>query len=82
VQRAVISEFDTNSACFSARVNGLGWFARRCAFENLMPFSVARGEDAFIIAKSTEENRSDLADLGSEILYEWDGYTMVDFLNM
>jgi hypothetical protein len=82
VQRAVITEFEQNGACFTARLNGYGWFAMRHAFENLTPFIVARGEDAFIIAKATDENRSDLTELKAEILYEWDGYTMVDFESM
>jgi hypothetical protein len=82
VQRAVVIEFTENGACFAAKVNGHGWFAMRYAFENLIPFIVAKGEDAFIVARATHENRKDLRELAAEILYEWGGYVMVDYLSM
>lgn len=82
VQRMVVSEFEENGAAFVARANGHGWFAMRYAFENLIPFIVAKGEDAFIIAKDTSENRSDLRELGAEFLYEWDGYAVPRYEDM
>lgn len=82
VQRAVVAEFDENGAVIVARVNGHGWFAMRHAFENLTPFIVAKGENAFIIAKSTDENRSDLRELGAQVIYEWDGYTVPRYEDM
>jgi hypothetical protein len=82
VQRAVVEEFVQTGATFAARQNGHGWFAMRHAFENLIPFIVARGTDAFIIARATEENRSDLAELKSEVIFEWDGYNMLDYESM
>jgi hypothetical protein len=82
VQRATVAEFNSNGAVIVASPNGHGWFAMRHAFENLIPFIVANGEDSFIVAKDTEENRSDLSDLGSKIVFEWDGYAMLDFMSM
>lgn len=82
VQRAVVAEFEANDACFAAKDNGHGWFAMRYAFESLLPFIVARGQDSLIIALANDENRSDLAELKPEIIYEWDGYAMVDYLSM
>jgi hypothetical protein len=82
VQRAVVTEFEENGAAFVKKENGHGWFAMRCAFEHLIPFVVAKGEDSFVIAKDTSENRSDLRELGAEILYEWDGYAVPRYEDM
>lgn len=82
VQLASITEFNLHGACFPAVQNGHGWYAMRFAFENLIPFIVARGPTTFIVAKDTPENRKDLADAKAEILFEWDGFTMVDDTGM
>jgi len=82
VQRAVIAEFCENGAVIVARANGHGWFAMRYAFENLIPFIVARGENSFIVAKDTSENRSDLRELCAETIYEWDGRVVPLYENM
>jgi hypothetical protein len=82
VQRAVVAEFSGNGACIVARANGHGWFAMRYAFENLIPFIVARGENSFIVAKDTEENRADLRELCAETIYEWDARVVPLYENM
>ena len=82
LQRAVVTEFDQNGACFVASANGHGWFAMRFAFENLIPFIVAKGEDSFIVAKATDENKKDLREIGAEKIYEWDGWAVPRYEDM
>ena len=82
LQRAAIREFEENSAVLVAKANGHGWFCMRHAFENLVPFIVAKGENAFIVAKATSENRSDLRDLGAQKIYEWDGFAVPRYEDM
>jgi hypothetical protein len=82
VQRAAVSEFMENGAVIVARANGHGWFAMRYAFENLIAFIVARGENSFIVAKAIDENRADLRELGAETIYEWDGAQVPLYENM
>jgi hypothetical protein len=82
LQRAAVREFDENGACLVAKANGHGWFVIRHAFENLVPFIVAKGENAFIVAKATSENRHDLRELGAQKIYEWDGLAVPRFEDM
>jgi hypothetical protein len=82
LQRAAIAEFDQNDACFVVKANGHGWFCMRHAFENLIPFIVAKGEKSFIICKATAENRSDLRELGAEKIYEWSALSVPRFEDM
>lgn len=82
LQRMALAEFDQSGACFVVKANGHGWFCMRHAFENLIPFIVAKGEKSFIICKSTAENRSDLREIGAEKIYEWAAWSVPRFEDM
>jgi len=82
LKHAAITEFDQSGACFVVKANGHGWFCMRHAFENLVPFIVAKGGKSFIICKATAENRADLREIGAEKIYEWDGLTVPRYEDM
>lgn len=82
LQRAVVTEFEENDAVLVAKANGHGWFVMKHAYENLLPFIVAKGDAAFIVAKDTAENREDLRELNAATIYEWDGFVVPRYNDM
>lgn len=73
VKEAVVEEFEREGYIQVVNAKGHGWFAMSYAFENLIPFIVARVDASFVTGKATSENRADLRELAAEVLYEWDG---------
>jgi hypothetical protein len=82
VQRVAIEEFNEVGFCRMAQANGRGWFCMRRAFENLIPFIVAKDEHTFIVCKATAENRIYLRTSAAEKIYEWDGVAVPRYEEM
>lgn len=79
---AVALSFKENGAIVVSKASDHGWFAMCEAFENLIPFVVAKGDGSFIVAKDTDEHRAELREMGAQVTYEWDGYGMIDYESM